>query len=289
MIKIGLVGGVKEYHGISFAEIFNGYQREEAVKMGWDALYDVKLGKDARITHVWDENRKNVEEVARICHIENIVNKKEDMIGKVDGVIITDDCTMQHQKRAIPFIEAGIPAFIDKPLSPDIEEAERIVALAKKHNTPIMSCSALRYAKETEDLREGRDSIGEILTGFSICREWQGSLVFYGIHALELLYSVIGGGIESVKNAGRKGEDILILKYRDGRQFIVSSYEGISPLFQVSLYGTEGNRVITAKDAGYFYAEMLRKFVEMVETGKEPFPPEETLEIISALVRGERS
>ncbi len=289
MIKIGLVGGVKEYHGISFAEIFNGYNKEEAVKREWDALYDVNLDRDARITHVWDENRKNVEEVARICKIENITAKKEDMIGEVDGVIITDDCTMQHQRRAIPFIEAGIPAFIDKPLSPDIEEAEKIVALAKKHNTPIMSCSALRYAKETEDLREGRDSIGEILTGFSICREWQGSLVFYGIHALELLYSVIGGGIESVENAGRKGEDILILKYRDGRQFIVSSYEGISPLFQVGLYGTEGSRVITAKDAGYFYAEMLRKFVEMVETGREPFPPEETLEIISTLVKGEKT
>ncbi len=243
----------------------------------------------ARITHIWDENIKDAEEVATVCNIGNVVDKKEEMIGEIDGVIIADDCTMKHQRRAIPFLKSGIPTFVDKPLSPDIREAEEIVELARKHGAPFMSTSALRYAKETRGIREGEDDIGDILTGFSICRESRGSLVFYGIHAFELLYSIVGGGIKSVVNVGDRSEDILVLTYRDGRKFVVSSYEAISPLFQISLYGTKGSRTFRIEDSGYFYVEMLRHFVRMVETGREPFSPDETLEIIRALVMGERS
>ncbi|MCK4308243.1 Gfo/Idh/MocA family oxidoreductase [candidate division WOR-3 bacterium] len=284
MTKIGLVGGTKIYHGMTFAEMFNGYDRDKAVSKNWGALYEARVGEDARITHIWDEKKEDAEESAEICNIENIVSSKEEMIGKIDGVIIADDCTMKHQKRAIPFLKARIPTFIDKPLSPDIKEAEEIIELAKKHNTPIMSCSALRYAKETKQIREGKHDLGNILTGFAICKEWQGSLIFYGIHAMELLHSVIGPGMESVKNVGEKTKDILVVKYKDGRKFIISAYEEIAPTFQINLYGTNGNVSITAEDSDFFYSEMLRDFVRMVETGKEPFPPDETLEIIKALV-----
>lgn len=289
MLRIGLVGMTKQYHGMSFSEIFNGYDQKEAIKRGWNALHNARIEKEAKITHIWDEDRKDAEEVAMICNIENVVNEKEELIGEIDGVIITDDCAMQHQKRAIPFLKTGIPTFIDKPLSPDIKEAEKIIKLAKRYNAPLMSCSALRYAKETKGIREGSDNIGEILTGFSICKAWESGLVLYGIHAMELLYSIVGPGIKSVRNIGKETKDIVIVKYKDGRDFVVSAYEAIDHVMQISLYGTKGNRSIVVTDDGYFYSEMLRHFVTMVETKKEPFPPEETLEIIKALVLGEKS
>ena len=289
MLKIGLVGGTKVYHGMTFAEMFNGYDKGKAAEKNWGPSYETRVREDARITHVWDEKKEDAEESAEICGIENVVSNKEDMIGKVEGIIIADDCTMKHQKKAIPFLEAGIPTFIDKPLSPDIKEAEEIVALAKKHGAPMMSCSALRYARETKELREGKHGLGEILTGFAVCREWQGSLIFYGIHALEALYSITGPGIESAKNVGEKKKDILIVEYEDGRKFVVSAYEEIAGIFQVSLYGTRGNVSVSVEDSEFYYSEMLKEFTRMIEMGKEPFPPEETLEIVRTLVTGEES
>jgi len=287
MFKIGMVGGAGIYHARSFSEMFNGYDRKLAAKNNFP-LYSARI-KNARVTHLWDEKWKDALLLAKICGIGNVVKKKEDIIGKVDGVIIADDCTMKHQRRAIPFLKAGIPTFIDKPLSPDIKEAESIIELAKKYKAPMMSASALRYAKETEKVREGKDEIGDILTGFAICREWQGGLVFYGIHAFELLYSIIGPGIKSVRSVGKKKEDIVIIRYKNGRDFVLAAYEEIAPLFQLNLYGTKGYRLIVAKDADHFYSEMLRHFVTMVETRKVPIPLEETLEIIKALVLGEKS
>ncbi|MDD2710511.1 MAG: Gfo/Idh/MocA family oxidoreductase [Verrucomicrobiae bacterium] len=288
-MKIALIGGAKIYHGMTFAEMFNGYDEKLSKKLKWGPQFKERVGGTARITHVWDENIEAAKESARVCGIPHVVKNKEDVIGQVDGVLVADDCTLKHQRKAIPFLKAGIPTFIDKPLSPDLREAETIAKLAKKHRAPLMSCSALRFAKETKALREGKDSIGEIRTGFAACRVWMGGLVFYGIHAVELLLSLTGPGVRSVVNLGRKKRDFLVLTFKDERRFSVATYEeDIGASFQVCLYGEKGHRVINAEDGGYFYSEMLRQFVKMVETGKSPVPMEDTLETIRIVTRGNR-
>ncbi|MGB9797117.1 MAG: Gfo/Idh/MocA family protein [bacterium] len=279
MLKIGMVGGAKAWHAKSFSEMLNGYDVELARQNNFP-LYKTKL-EGAKVTHIWDPDKEAAELVAKICGIENIVDDMEEMIGKVDGVIIADDTTMKHQRRAIPFLKAGLPTFVDKPLSSSIEEAEEIVGLAKKHKAPFMSCSALRYAKEVEQFLAKKEEIGDILTGNSIC---SGDLIFYGIHALEQLYVCIEPGIKSVQNVGEEGRDIVVITKKDGRKFILTVYKEISYLFQMNLYGTKGWREVRVEDSDYFYSNMLRDFLKMVETKEPPFPAEETLEIIKTLV-----
>lgn len=284
MIKIAIIGGCAVWHSKSFAEMFNGYDEKMAKGNGYP-LYKSRI-ENAIVTHVWDTNRDNAELLARICNVENVVTNMEDVLGKVDGVIIADDLTMQHQKRAPVFIEAGLPTFIDKPFSPDIDEVVNTIEFAKKHNTPIMSCSALRYAKEVEEFLSQKEGIGEILTANTVCK---GDLLFYGIHAFEQLYTVIGPGIKSVLNIGLPGKDIVIITKNDGRKFVLTVYEDIGYLFQMTLYGKNGWQEIVVQDSDYFYSNMLKKFTGMVETREMPFPPEETLEIIRTLVLAKKS
>ncbi|MBC7330040.1 Gfo/Idh/MocA family oxidoreductase [bacterium] len=284
MLKIGMVGGAKAWHARSFSEMFNGYDEDLARKHNFP-LYKTKL-EGARVTHIWDPDRESAELIAKICGIENVVEDMEEMIGGIDGVIIADDTTMKHQRRAIPFLKAGLPTFVDKPLSPSIEEAEEIINLAREYKAPFMSCSALRYAKEVEEFLAKKEEIGEILTGNSIC---SGDLIFYGIHAMEQLYVCIGQGIKSVQNVGEEGKDIVIITKEDGRKFVLTVYKEISYLFQMNLYGTKGWREVRVEDSDYFYSNMLRAFLRMVETKEPPFPPEETLEIIKTLVLARQS
>lgn len=284
MIRIGIVGGAKSWHAKSFSEMFNGYDEELARQHNFP-LYKARI-EGARVTHIWDPDREASGLIAKICGIENVVSEMEEMIGEVDGVIIADDTTMKHQKRAIPFLKTGLPTFVDKPLSPSYEEAEEIVNLAREHKAPFMSCSALRYAKEVEEFLAKKEEIGEILTGNSICK---GDLVFYGIHAMEQLYVCIGPGIRCVQNVGKEGEDIVVITKKDGKKFLLTVYKEISYLFQMNLYGTKGWREVRVEDSDYFYSNMLKAFVKMVETKEPPFPPEETLEIIKTLVLARRS
>jgi predicted dehydrogenase len=284
MLKIGMVGGAKAWHARSFSEMLNGYDEDLARQHNFP-LYKTKL-EGARVTYIWDPDREAAELIAKICGIENVVDDMEEMIGEIDGVIIADDKTMQHQKRAIPFLKAGLPTFVDKPLSPSIEEAEEVINLAREYKAPFMSCSALRYAKEVEEFLAKKEEIGDILTGNSIC---SGDLIFYGIHAMEQLYVCIGPGIRSVQNVGDEGRDIVIITKEDGRKFVLTVYKEISYLFQMNLYGTKGWREIRVEDSDYFYSNMLKAFLRMVETKEPPFPAEETLEIIKTLVLARQS
>lgn len=279
MFKIGMVGGAKSWHAKSFSEMFNGYD-EDLARQNNFPIYKSRID-GARVTHIWDPDKEAAELIAKICGIEKVLSDMEEMIGQVDGVIIADDTTMKHQRRAIPFLKAGLPTFIDKPLSPSIEEAEELIGLARENKAPFMSCSALRYAKEVEEFLAKKEEIGELLTGNSTC---SGDLIFYGIHAMEQLYVCIGPGIKSVQNVGEEGRDIVIITKNDGRKFVLTVYKEISYLFQMNLYGTKGWREVRVEDSDYFYSNMLKAFVRMIETKEPPFPPEETLEIIKTLV-----
>ena len=69
------------------------------------------------------------------------------MIGQVDAVIIPTDRGWEHVERARPFIEAGLPLFIDKPLCDREEDLRQFVAW-QREGKPLLSTSCMRYARE---------------------------------------------------------------------------------------------------------------------------------------------
>ena len=278
MLKIGIVGGAKKYHGMTFSQMLNGYDRENAVKLNWSAIRNAQA-EGATAACIWDEDPADAKEVAEICNIPEIASHYEDMIGSVDGVIIVDDCSMQHQKKAIPFLKAGIPVFIDKPLSTDYKEAQAIVDCAAKSNALMMSTSVLRFAREAEAARKNPE---KWYTGMSMCKESMGNFIFYGIHSLELMHSIIGPGIKSVRNVGRKGEDIIAVKWNNGRTFMVAASENIMGGFEITLFGKTASEFIKVVDFDYAYSTALNEFIKIIKTGKAPFAPTSTLEVIKA-------
>src|SRR5207245_11479656 len=77
-----------------------------------------------------------------------LVDRPEDMIGKVDGMLIESQEGGVHWQRARPFLEAGLPCYIDKPFTCGVADARKIVDLAAKKQVPVFSASSLRYAPE---------------------------------------------------------------------------------------------------------------------------------------------
>ena len=52
-----------------------------------------------------------------------LVDKPSDMIGKVDGMLIEAVDGTVHYERAKPFLEAGIPCYVDKPYTCSTDDA----------------------------------------------------------------------------------------------------------------------------------------------------------------------
>ena len=134
------------------------------------------------------------------------------MIGQVDAVLVATDKGFEHVERARPFIEAGIPVFIDKPLCDnraDLATFTRWVAEGK----PLMSSSSMRYAKEFVPYHRNTYALGQLRhIGITMAKSWE----TYGIHALESVYPITGPGYVSVQNIGDATSNIVHLRHRDG-------------------------------------------------------------------------
>ena len=291
--RIGLVGvgtgGPSSYHARSFSSILNGFDPARTPQE-WPTHAIPVDG--ARVVTVWDEDRDAAQELAEVFAIERVASQLEDVAADVDGVIVVDDITMTHQRRARPFLERGLPTFIDKPLSGSLAEAAELVAVAERSGAPLMSTSALRYARELREQREQIDAAGELSLAIAVCQgQYLGedALIHYGIHPLELAYSVLGPGVESVTSVAGAGGNVVNLEYADGRTLVLLVFPDIAQIFRLDVYGAAGSASVRVEDWDAFYAEMLATFVQMVHDGAPPVPLGETLEIVQVLTAAMRS
>jgi hypothetical protein len=112
------------------------------------------------------------------------------------------------------------------------------------------------------------------------------NLIHYGIHPLELAYSILGPGAEYVQNIGEKGRNIVKISYKDGRTLMLLVFLDMAQIFQLNLYGKNNAVSIVVEDWDYFYWNMFDTFIRMVKEKKLPIPLYETLEIIKVLTLG---
>lgn len=284
MTRLGIVGGAERFHAKAFTGILNAKDEAAWQEAGFPP-YESRPVPQARIVAICDQNLQAAQEIAgMVPGVELVTDRPEELLGQVDGVLICDDASEQHQKRALLFLEAGLPTFIDKPLSRDPGEAEALLTLAEQHGAPVMSCSALRYSAELAALDLA--GLGEILTAVAV---GSNELVFYGVHPCELLHTVLGPGVRSVRNCGAPGQNHVFLDYADGRSGVLIVREDLAYTFRLTLLGTEGSAHLVIADAGAFYRNMLEQFIVMVRTGEMPIPAASTLEIIRILDAAARS
>ncbi|HEY1859502.1 MAG TPA: Gfo/Idh/MocA family oxidoreductase, partial [Gemmataceae bacterium] len=211
-----------------------------------------------------------------------LVDKPEDMIGKVDGMLIESVEGGVHFDRAKPFLEAGLPCFIDKPFTCGVEDAKKIVELAEKKKALIFSSSSLRYTPDlvqfVNDEKRGK-VLGVLAYGPAPLHERNPGLYHYGIHPVEVLYSVMGPGCQRVTCTHEKDVDMVTGQWKDGRVAGVRGQRPESPYGLVAF--TEKGVKHVSLDMKYGYRELLKKIVEFFDKKKAPVDMAETVEIMA--------
>jgi virulence factor len=220
-----------------------------------------------------------------------LVDKPEDMIGKVDGMLIESQEGGVHWQRARPFLEAGLPCYIDKPFTCGVADARKIVDLAAKKKLPVFSSSSLRYAPELVAFmaspKHGK-VLGALAYGPASLHERNPGLYHYGIHAVEILYTLMGPGCQRVTCTHEKDVDVVTGQWSGSR---VATVRGIRS--GKSDYGclafTENGVQTVPIGTGTIYRELLKKIVEMFEKKKSPLDIGVTVEIVAFIEAALRS
>ena len=190
---------------MAFAKVLNGL--DEAFKGQFD---------DFRVVAVGGIDREASQKVADACGIDTIVDKPEEMLGLVDAVMITCRDGKYHAPYAQPFIEAGIPAFIDKPFTSDPEQAVALAKLAKEKQVPLVGGSSVKLTDAVLQLKElaaeyGDDLVGgDVTAPVSLVNDY-GNFWFYASHLAECCLAIFGNHPEWVwANRTARGVTVIV-------------------------------------------------------------------------------
>ncbi len=214
----------------------------------------------------------------------DIVERSDDLLGRIDAALIESVDGSVHVERALPFVEAGIPTFVDKPLTTSTSDARRLIEAAREREVPLTSASALRYALEVQDVQRRRQELGAVLGvdsyGPASLHPRNPGLFHYGVHGVEMLYALMGTGCASVRCAYQDGAEVVVGRWQDGRLGTVRGTRRGAYAFGFTAF-CENHVVQAAVDGRYYYRELLKVIVRMLETKKWPLSPEELFEPIA--------
>jgi predicted dehydrogenase len=295
MLKIGIIGMSEgNAHPYSWSSIINNkYDAEEITNIGYPAVAaylnanrDTLGVWDAAVTHVWTQDITISKSIAASSGIANIVEKAEQMIGEVDAVILSRDDPEFHVEMAKPFIEAGVPIFIDKPLAvtqQDIDWFDMQQASGKF----IMSCSSMRYANECRVVKQNLAALGtlELVTAVGK-KDW----LKYGVHMLEAMFAVLDDPkVATVQHIGEKGKDVVHIVFENGLPATVHLFMNISGTFQLSFFGQKAWQTADIKNSYSMFRDNIIEFIRSVQEGKSRVDFDKTRNIINAVIAAETS
>jgi predicted dehydrogenase len=218
-----------------------------------------------------------------------IVGTIEELCEKVDGVLLESVDGRPHLKQVRPVITAKKPVFIDKPMAGSLADVIEIFRLAKENNVPCWSSSSLRYGPGVIGMRNN-DKVGEVLgcDAFSPCslEEHHPDLYWYGVHGVEMLFTIMGTGCESVRRVQTGNYEFVVGLWEGGR---VGTFRGVKKGksgYGSMVFGTKG----IVPGGGYGgYEPLIDEIIKFFKTGDVPISPEETIEIFAFMSAADES
>lgn len=211
-------------------------------------------------------------------HGVELVGSIDELLKKVDVVLLESVDGRPHLAQVTPVLKAGKRVFIDKPLAASLDDARAIVNLAEETKTPFFSASSYRFLADMPKLREAAAKAKRVQASSPFSKlAFHPDLYFYGIHGVEALYGVMGKGCVSVSRKAEAGADVTTGKWKDGR---IGVYHGVvgkgekQPIVRV--VGESGTTDSTGTGG---YDGLIREIAEFFHTGKPPVDPAEMLEV----------
>jgi predicted dehydrogenase len=241
----------------------------------------IKEMPDAEVVAVHDDGGVRpagfAQEFADEHGIETVTETIEEMVALVDAAIVHSANWDLHLPHARPFIEAGVPVLIDKPMVGNLPNLHELQRLQAKHGGLVMGGSSVRYAAEIQELSGLRDEMGEIGVGWCHGRN---DFFNYGIHAIEMFQGFFGAGVRAVEHVGSHGPmDVFRADYVSGPPVFFCLGAISSPWF-ISIAAKNGvfERVLSAGDN---YRRLITAFLEAIESGEPPISLEDNLEAVN--------
>lgn len=214
------------------------------------------------------------------------VSKIEDLCPLVDGLLLESVDGRTHLEQFRQAAACGKPVFIDKPLASTLADALQIAQIAREKHIPWFSSSSLRYSAIAE--MRNPDMTGAIVWAPGPTEPHQPlDLSWYGIHGIEMLYTLFGPGCQEVSRTSSPDSEVLVGRWRDGKLGVVHLQR---PYGKYGAIVFEKNQHQDARpDVSFSYVPLVKEIVAFMQTKNPPVPNAVTLEMFAFMDAAQRS
>lgn len=284
-LKIAIIG-LDTSHAVAFPKLFQ--DPETAPELRIDSMVATRCmrfetafqGKEGL-----DERQKYLESIG-----VEVVTDFDAAVADCDAIMIEINDPALHLEYFEKCAKLGKPLFLDKPFAANTAEARKIMEIAKANDVRFFTTSSLRYDVDFEAALEQNVSPQSAVVWGPVGKAPAGSsIVWYGVHAFEMLARIMGQGAESVSTVSDGKGYVCTVKYNDGRRGVVE-LTCDSPRFGAVIRDDKAQEVL-ARVSGkvpFYYCLMLK--VEAFFRGTyDGVPLEESLEVMKMLEAAEMS
>jgi predicted dehydrogenase len=261
----------------------------DEVTTGFDVRADPTFA-DARVVAWWSADERAAAEQAAQARVPRVTADLRELVELVDAGLVCTWNGTSHLDLALPFLRAGKPVYVDKPLCEDVAEAALLVRTAQRNGTFFFSSSPWKWSPTARRMRDALPKLGALRTVVVTGPAVDGAY-FYVIHEVELLQVLVGSPAISVSCTSDATHHLMRIGFADGTVGIVNGLRGTRWIRHAIAYGENGYLQINIsnlqRDEGM--VRMIREFCLAIRRDAPPLPMELAAEAVRILVAAERS
>ncbi len=279
-IRLGIIG-CDTSHVLVFSDTFNN----PASKQGLPGAKVVAAwpGGSPDIASSIDRVPGYVAELRDVFGVR-ILDSIEAVVAASDAILLTslDGRTHRPQfERIAPF---GKPVFIDKPFAVSSADARALFEASGKHGARMFSSSSLRFTEALTRVVTPANRatvVGADFSGPAVHERTNPGLFWYGIHAVEMLYTAMGPGCRSVRCVSSGAHDLVTGTWTDGRIGTVRGNRTGNNDFYGLVHFAKNTAAVNVQDQSKgFFTSLAEAIIPFLKGGPLPVEPAETIELI---------
>lgn len=217
-----------------------------------------------------------------------VLDDFDSVVADCDAVMLEINDPAPHLEYFRRIADLGKPVFLDKPLAGTIEDGRAIVELARRHNTRVWSGSSLPFTPGIIDAASQvpEPVVGQVFGAMGTAPAGD-SLIWYGVHAFEMLQRLMGVGARATWAVEDDSGVVAVVDYGEGRRGLVEAIRGMWHY---------GGRVQSQKavvqfrcDMTYGYRDLLREVRDFFRGGPAPVSLSQTFEGLAMMIAARRA
>ena len=247
---------------------------------------------DVEVVGVYSDEAAACEKLNKLFGVP-VLENYADAVGKIDGLIITARHGDNHYKYAKPYIESGIPMFIDKPITVKEDEALTFMRELRESGVRISGGSSLKQDVFVAKLREealaetNGKTIGGVVRAPYQSENVYGGFYFYSQHLVEMVCEIFGRFPVSVTAKKNGGQIHVLFHYEDFD--CVGVFTDGNYLYYAARMAEKATTGFEIPSSGDWFYREFKEFCELLDGAAQGISYEEFISPVFIMNAIERS